>query len=122
MKPVDQEFFFDQGQVGDCVRAITASILELDRESVPHFVQDKPGHDWYDDWEKFMQNHGVNPIMVPGPWTDNKPPIPTGFYLASGPSARNCRHIVIMWDGRVAHDPHPSRAGLLEIEAIWILT
>jgi hypothetical protein len=26
-----------------------------------------------------------------------------------------------MYDGKVVHDPHPSRSGLLEIEAIWIL-
>ncbi len=121
MKPIDQEFFYDKGEIGDCVRAITASILELDRKDVPHFVKLKPGSDWYEDWQKFMINHGITPIMISGPWKDN-PPIPIRYYLASGPANRDCKHIVIMYNGKVIHDPHPSRDGLLEIEAIWILT
>jgi len=119
MKPVDQEFFYDKGEVGDCVRAVTASILELDRKEVPHFVFNEPGSDWYETWEKFMRDHGVNPIMLHGPW-EHAPKL-TGYYLASGPAARGCKHIVIMWNGELAHDPHPTRAGLLEIEAVWML-
>lgn len=122
MKPVDQEFFYDRGEIGDCIRAVTASILELDNTSVPHFLKENPGDDgaaWYDDWEKFMIDHGIRPIMIPGPF--ETPPKPAGYYLASGPAARGCKHIVIMWDGNLAHDPHPSRMGLLEIEAVWIL-
>jgi len=119
MIPVDQEFFYDKGEIGDCVRAVTASILELDRENVPHFVKNQPGSDWYETWEKFMIDHGVKPIMIVGPF--DSVPKPLGYYLASGPAIRNCKHIVIMWDGKVVHDPHPSRAGLLNIEAIWLL-
>lgn len=120
MKPVDQQFFYDKGEIGDCVRAVTASLLEMDSNDVPHFVQDNPGDTWYEIWEKFMQEHGITPIMIIGPW--EKVPKPSGFYLASGPAERGCKHIVIMWDGKVVHDPHPSRAGLQEIEAIWILS
>ena len=122
MKPVDQEFFFDKGEVGDCVRAVTASILELDPKDVPHFVKLKPGSDWYDDWEQFMISHGTTPVLVTGPWENDKPPVPLRYYLASGPADRGCKHIVIMENGKLAHDPHPSRAGLLNIEAVWILT
>ena len=60
--------------------------------------------------------------MICGPWKNNIPPVPLRYYLASGPSERNCKHIVIMYNGKLIHDPHPSRKGLLEIEAIWILT
>lgn len=119
MRPVDQEFLADNGDVGDCVRAATASVLDLDREEVPHFLREKPGSDWYEDWELFMIEHGVRPIMIHVPW--NSPPKPTGYYLASGPSPRGFKHMVVMWDGKLAHDPHPSRAGLVEIEAVWIL-
>ena len=122
MKPVDQEFFYDKGEVGDCVRAITASILEIDRNKVPHFVKLKPDSDWYEDWYSFMIEHGIKPTMIWSPWKNNKPPIPLRYYLASGPSSRGCNHIVIMYNGKVVHDPHPSRDGLLEIEAIWILS
>lgn len=120
MKPVDQEFFYDKGEIGDCVRAITASLLELNPKDVPHFVKEQPGSDWYDTWENFMIEHDMKPIMLPGPW-EKYPPKPRGYYLASGPAERGCKHIVIMYDGKVVHDPHPSRSGLLEIEAVWIL-
>lgn len=119
MKPIDQEYFYDKGEIGDCVRAITASILELESKDVPHFVKEQPGSDWYDTWEAFMISHGVNPIMITPPW--DKPPKLTGYSLASGPADRGCKHIVIMWNGELAHDPHPSRSGLLEIEAVWML-
>lgn len=119
MKPVDQEFFYDKGEIGDCVRAVTASILELESKDVPHFVKEQPGSDWYDTWEQFMIKHGVEPIMLTPPW--NKVPKPLGYYLASGPANRGCKHIVIMLDGKIIHDPHPSRDGLLEVEAVWIL-
>jgi hypothetical protein len=122
MIPVDQEYFYDKGEIGDCVRAVTASILELDRNEVPHFVKLKPGSDWYEDWQAFMINRGVTPIMNSGPWKDKTPPIPLRYYLASGTASRGCKHIVIMSNGKLAHDPHPSREGLTEIEAIWILT
>jgi hypothetical protein len=120
MKPIDQEFFYDKGEIGDCVRAVTASILELDPKDVPHFVKINPGSDWYEDWEAFMKKHGVTPHMLIGPWKTL--PYITGYYLASGPAERGCKHIVIMRNGKVVHDPHPSRAGLIDIEAIWILT
>lgn len=119
MKPVFQEFFYDKGEIGDCVRAITASILELEAKDVPHFVKDQPGSDWYETWEQFMIDHGTKPIMITPPW--NKVPKPLGYYLASGPANRGCKHIVIMHDGKIVHDPHPSGDGLLEIEAVWIL-
>ena len=122
MKPVDQEFFYDKGEVGDCVRAVTASILELDSKDVPHFVKINPGFDWFDDWERFMNNHGVNVNILYKPWRFNKTPVPKGYYLASGPAKRGCKHIVIMKDNKLEHDPHPSRDGLLSIEAIWELT
>jgi hypothetical protein len=125
MIPVDQEFFYDTDEIndgskiGDCVRAVTASILELSIKEVPHFVKDQPGSDWYDTWEKFMIDRGITPILLAGPWVVT--PKPVGYYLASGPVKRGGKHIVIMWDGKVAHDPHPSRAGLESIEGIWIL-
>lgn len=122
MKPVDQEFFYDKGQVGDCVRAVTASILELDPKDVPHFVKLQPGPDWFDDWEQFMINHGVTPkITTKYEWKDNNIPIPKGYYFASGPANRGCKHIVIMKDGNLIHDPHPSRDGLITVEAVWSL-
>lgn len=107
------------GAVGDCVRACTASVLDLPIDSVPHFVADQPGDEWYDTWEAFMRSKGRPITIITIPW--EKPPVPMGYYLASGPSPRGVKHMVVMRDGAVAHDPHPSRAGLSEVEVVWVL-
>ena len=122
MKPIDQQYFYNKetGEIGDCIRAVTASLLEIDRDSVPHFVKDNPGHEWYDKWELFMIRNGITPHMIAGPF--EVVPKPAGYYLASGPSSRGVKHIVIMWDGKMVHDPHPTRSGIKSIEAIWMLT
>ena len=50
-------------------------------------------------------------------WTD----VPKGFAMAYGPSARGTQHSVIVLDGELWHDPHPSRAGLLSVEQYEII-
>lgn len=119
MTPVDQEFLADDGEIGDCVRACTASVLDLPREEVPHFVKDQPGHEWYDTWVDFVGKHGYHLTEILGPF--DKPPRPVGYYLASGISARGFKHMVVMQSGKLAHDPHPSRVGLEKFEMIWLI-
>lgn len=109
----------ENGVISDCVRASTASILELAREEVPHFVRDDPGHAWYDVWESWLFERGIKAVMIHGPW--DRPPKLLGYYLASGLTERGTKHMVVMRDGVLAHDPHPSRSGLVEIQAVWML-
>ena len=48
--------------------------------------------------------------------------IPLGFALAGGVSPRGVKHFVVVKDGQLWHDPHPSRAGLVgEVEEYCIL-
>lgn len=119
MKMVDQEFFLENDEFSDCVRAATASILELDRDDVPHFVRDNPGHEWYEHWEAWLLARGHRAVMLHGPW--DAPPRLLGHYLASGMTPRGTKHMVVMRDGVLAHDPHPSREGLNEIQAVWLI-
>lgn len=115
MKPVDQQCLIENGEIGDCVRACTASILELESEQVPHFVEDEPGASWYFTWENFMRNHGYNPIMY-----DNYPRF-IGYSIASGTTERGTKHMVVLFNGNLAHDPHPSKKGLKETDTVWLL-
>ena len=115
MKKIDQQCFIENGEVGDCVRACTASILDMESNDVPHFVKDQPGTDWYFTWEKFMQNNGLNPIMF-----DDYPRF-IGYSLASGTSERGTKHMVILFNGMLYHDPHPSRVGLKETDTVWLI-
>lgn len=119
MTPTYQEFLVEREEVGDCVRACTASILDLPLEEVPHFVKDTPGPDWYPQWEKFMREHGREVFMFNVPW--EKPPVFTNYYLASGITERGTKHMVVMRQGEVAHDPHPDGNGLTEIQCVWMV-
>ncbi len=55
------------------------------------------------------------------------PNIPDNLhYIALGPGPRGWRHAVVMLcnaEGtRVVHDPHPSRAGLIETDALLFIS
>lgn len=119
MKPVDQEFYNNKDIIGDCVRAVTASILELELKDVPHFCKEYHNN-WYYKWVNFMYEHGIILKIKIGPWKNNIP-IPKEYYLASGTVKRGGKHMIIMKGGKLVHDPHPSRAGLIHIENIWRL-
>lgn len=116
---VDMEFLQENGDVGDCVRAATASILRIGREAVPHFVRDNAG-DWEWPWRDFISGHGYEVVEVDPRMR------PECMYLACGPTERSVgdgtsSHMVVM-NGRVlAHDPHPSRKGLTGIDRVYLL-
>jgi hypothetical protein len=46
---------------------------------------------------------------------------PAGYAMAYGPGPRGCEHAVIVYNGELWHDPHSSRAGLLEVNAYEIV-
>jgi hypothetical protein len=116
MKPVDQTQFVGEGAGGNCVQASLASILDLPLDAVPHFLEtaDQPSH-WELAFMDWLEERGVGYIRREGEW------IFDGYYLASGPSPRGVSHMVVYRDGSLAHDPHPSRAGILSISRTWVL-
>lgn len=116
MKPVDQTQFAGQGAGGNCVQASVASILELSLSEVPHFLEIAPEPvQWEFAMMDWLEERGIGFIRREGEW------IFDGYYLASGPSPRGVSHMVVYHDGELAHDPHPSRAGILEVKRTWVL-
>jgi hypothetical protein len=115
----DMEFLREDGHVGDCVRASTATILGLPRSDVPHFVRDHGG-DWRGPWEDFIAGRGLIVMEIdPGQR-------PACCYLGCGRTVRTndyrpVSHMVVMEGRRVAHDPHPSRAGLMILDRAYVL-
>jgi hypothetical protein len=112
---VTQTAFYDPAipTSGNCVQAAVASLLALPLEDVPNFIE--RGFDWsiwLEDWlaERRLMLVRFDCEMV---WD--------GLYLASGPSPRGVNHMVVMQDGKLVHDPHPSRAGLEKITATFLL-
>lgn len=118
MKPVDQDRFHDKeaGTRGNCMQAAVASLLGLPLSDVPNFIEarDRGSHEEL-DLERFLNRIGFDMIRLPGNHC------PDAYYLASGPAERGVHHMVVMRAGEMAHDPHPSRAGLLKAEHVYVL-
>ncbi|MFI1535557.1 hypothetical protein [Streptomyces anandii] len=114
MKPVTQTIFYDDpdGRPGNCLQAAVASLLELPLDDVPHFLLHA---DWDERMVAFCTRHGYRPTLQP---VDQYCP----YGMAWGPSERGVRHAVCWVDGRMAHDPHPSRAGLLRVTELIAFT
>lgn len=126
MNPVNQEFMHlpEEGQQGDCHRAVIASLLEIPISEVPHFAQDSQGDvDKY--WtmiQDFLGNRGYAYLTIPADggamfFGDH----PGVYHEISGPDPRggSMMHAVIGKDGEVVFDPHPSRAGLSGDTSDW---
>lgn len=106
MREVTQTILHDQipGVPGNCLQAAVASLLDLDLDDVPHFIEHTGWLQYLADWAR---DRGYLIIA--------RPPESVRMGIAYGPSPRGVQHAVVWLDGRVAFDPHPSRAGLLSI-------
>lgn len=116
MIPVDQTQFAGEGVGGNCVQASVASILNLPLTDVPHFLEIAPEPvQWEFAMQDWLEERGIGYIRREGEY------IFDGYYLASGPSPRGVSHMVVYRDGNLAHDPHPSRAGILSVARTFVL-
>ena len=116
MRAVDQQLLCENGDVGDCLRACVASILDLDPEAVPHFVTK---HHWFQALRSFGKQRQLEIFSILDPQL-----VPANQYtIATGSSPRNPErdHSVVWYQGKVFHDPHPSRAGLGREPDYWIV-
>lgn len=118
MIPVTQTILYQTDSVvlGNCLQAAVASIYELPIDAVPHFVQ-------FEKWGKaldlYVAGRGFGLTKL------SAPEVPMGVpVLAFGTSPRGeWGHSVVWLDGAIAHDPHPSRAGLAgEPYEFWHIT
>lgn len=109
MTPVDQCYMNDpEADVhGDCFRACVASILEVKPEAVPHFILH--GSRWFRIATSFLYhldreiewNQGEIKGMPLDTWV---------IATVHSPRREGTLHSVIMRNGKMVHDPHPSRA------------
>lgn len=107
MKPIDQTILAPPN--GDCLRACVASVFELALDEVPHFCGDHRAC-WFEALRDWCRQRGFNPMLIhPDVLRDD----PRGVCIVSGKSPRgDWLHSVVYRDGALAHDPHPSRAGV----------
>jgi hypothetical protein len=120
MTPVKQSKLYctDGIHNGNCYTACLASLLDLPLWMVPPFEDMFGRGDWRsrtDDWLKRFFN--LQLVRVEG----HEPSSLPEYYIANGPAKRGVNHSVIYQNGELAHDPHPSCSGLLEVEWCWYL-
>lgn len=91
-----------------------ASILELPLSEVPKF-EDMGKDNYFSALTIWLESLGFTLVQ----W-QSKTWLP-GYCLAMGISERGVNHQVVLKNGVLAHDPHPSRAGIKKIDEVWAL-
>ena len=121
MKKVDQTEFEDKG---DCWRACLAGLLGLGLEDVP--VDCTPHGDadnWRDELRKWsVKSFGLSPVFLRIEHTDTVAdfvPVCGCIVIGRGPRGRD--HCVLFKKGKLWHDPHPSRDGLVKCKLVVLL-
>ena len=114
MIPIDQTLFKQDGVSGNCMQAAVASLMEMPLEQVPHFAHSGSPEVCWDLFEDWFNEQGYT-VRFSGIVDKNC------NYLAAGPTVRGTQHMVVMHGDKVIHDPHPSRAGLLDIAHTFVL-
>ena len=119
---------------GNCMAACVASLLEVPISSVPAWEDMGSDGSWGDSFMSFLEQHGYeyHGLLIPDAqllddwWSyilERSAGI-DGCFIIGGKSPRTHvtrGHAVIYKDGKLAHDPHPSGAGITEIEEIYII-
>jgi hypothetical protein len=120
MIPVTQT---EVGDRGNCLSACVASLLEIPIECVPNFTSEPhepPGmqpirlNEWLSDL-------GLRAVYCMTSTMHHDHATPDGFYIITGFSPRGRPHVVIGHGKQIAHDPHPSRAGLVSIDGLILI-
>ena len=114
---------------GECVRATYATLLGLPIERVPRFdpaVCDALGQEQGDRERQWLTSLGFDLVEIGVEPPAELPPeilacVPNVPHLISGISPRGFGHRCVGVGGRVAWDPHPSRAGLATVYSIGLL-
>lgn len=119
---VTQDRFYDKerGLHGNCMQAAVASLLGRPMSDVPNFIEGPEGESGF--WEEvyaFCRGQGLAFETYHNDGRGRH--VREGYHLAYGPAARGCGHVVVMNNDEMAHDPHPSRAGLLEVQGIYVI-
>ena len=125
------------GQPGNCYQAAIASVLELPLDEVPHFATF--ARDWFEQSAPWFRQRGMIrsfyheqalkdlswPLyLAPGAdfWGERVSHIVAA--LGAGPSPRGpFRHVVVLDpdSGAMIHDPHPSGAGVVEVDELELI-
>lgn len=111
---VDQTKLHDpeKGVTDNCLAACVATVLEVPLDEVPEF--ENMGNEQFGELVTFASQLGRRLTYHPG----KVPPMGYSIGTVTSPRFPTERHAVVCLDGKVVHDPHPSRASM-NPERIW---
>lgn len=115
---ITQDKFYEpeKGLHGNCQQAATASLLGLRIDEVPNFMAFKDTEKgFWGSFFEFAKSRGFAVLEFGGDRHFEC------YHLASGPSVRGVSHAVVYRAGKLVWDPHPSRAGILEVTSVCVL-
>ena len=122
MKPQKQRFLHNPPEsYGDCFPTALASLMNIDRDDVPHFWDGgkEPEGGWYAPVREWLAKYNLTYLSLPvaadlkttlGMMGDFNPGV---FYLLSGNGGRVGNHTVVAKDDEIIWDPHPDNSGLV---------
>lgn len=125
--PVDQTIFVGDERKGNCVAACVATITGLPLDRVPHFIEFGIAYGDSDDVDAVSSGNNWWAMMLGflaarGLWVVELDKVTDAdrydLLLVAGMSPRSVLHQVIYREGRLWHDPHPSRAGVLDVREV----
>jgi len=114
--------FHDQtktGMEGNCFAACLASLLDVPLETIPDFYLPSGEDGWWDEVRKFLATHdlGIFTIGFSQDFLEKH----DGYFIVAGHTDRGLMHATLWHNGKMIHDPHPSKAGLTEPTDIDII-
>lgn len=126
MTPVTQTIVANQipGVRGNCIQACVASVLDLPIEKVPHFGMIEDNKARFGAMDAFLNKHGYRLVGFAPASEINNPQLTkgmNGYVIASGISPRNRAHVVIYKNGKLVHDVHPARKGLVQLNGFYVI-
>lgn len=125
MVPVDQTKF--GVPYGNCFEACIASVLELsldDCDIYPDGIDSGSGNcrrqnkNWWNVFLEWIRERGYEPLYI---LHNEVRRAPKGYSIVSGLGPRGLDHATVGLDGEIVHDPHPSRAGLIQVRDYIVL-
>lgn len=118
MTPVDQTYDME---LGNCLQACVATILDLKIDDVPNFMKTH-GPRWFVELRAWLDKRGKYAVYVSTLNSLVSHVYPHELHwIGVGDGPRGVRHAVVCLHNQVVHDPHPSREGLAEIEDALII-
>ena len=121
MKPVIQTKFNSEG---NCFAACIASLLECDINEVPFLGKEESWEDYELRLNDFLRQRyqifmfAVYDIEYCKHFFQVD--LKDTYYIVGGDAERGHYHAVVYKNGQLAHDPHPSGVGLLNVQTVYL--